>query len=99
MLPSTCVFAIVTIERYDLHISWDLLRLRLRSQVSRKCSFCFVLTFREMINELNSVLVPDEEVVRIQESKKLIKEINDRHQVERKAVLEMIQGMCCVKFS
>jgi len=52
-----------------------------------------------MINELNSVLVPDEEVVRIQESKKLIKEINDRHQEERKAVLEMIQGMCCVKFS
>lgn len=46
-----------------------------------------------MINELNSVLVPDEEVARIQESIKLIKEIQGRRQEERKAILQVIQGM------
>lgn len=51
------------------------------------------LTHREMINELNSVLVPDEEVARIQEAKTLIKEIQSRRQEERKALLEVIQGM------
>lgn len=45
-----------------------------------------------MINELNSVLVPDEEVARIQESKQLIKEIRGRRQDEHNAILKVIQG-------
>lgn len=45
----------------------------------------------DMINELNSVLVPDEELARIREFSSLLQETRKRREEERKSVLNVIE--------
>ncbi|WFD14499.1 hypothetical protein MARU1_000504 [Malassezia arunalokei] len=45
----------------------------------------------EMINELNAVLVPDEELVRIREFKTMLEEVQERRDAERSKFEEIIK--------
>lgn len=47
----------------------------------------------EMINELNAVLVPDEELVRIREFKTMLEEVQERRDAERSKFEEIIKRM------
>ena len=44
-----------------------------------------------MINELNGVLVPDEELVRIREFKTMLEEVQERRDAERSKFEEIIK--------
>ena len=46
-----------------------------------------------MINELNGVLVPDEELVRIREFKTMLEEVQERRDAERSKFEEIIKRM------
>ena len=46
-----------------------------------------------MINELNGVLVPDEELVRIREFKTMLEEVQGRRDAERSKFEEIIKRM------
>lgn len=50
----------------------------------------------EMINELNTVLVPDEELVRIREFKTMLEEVQERREAERSKFEEIINRMFAI---
>lgn len=52
------------------------------------------LFYSEMIQELNSVLVPDEEIARIHEYTRAMKETKEEREAERAKTQSMLDRMC-----